>query len=242
MERIYKLKNDSIAKLRLAIKSTDFEKVFRPKYLDGKDNGFSAEDLELLEGYYEVPEVTLKLDKKGKFDFENAKKIYEAFRFLTPEQADDSRLWVYLSNCHFYEYTKTRWLSSSASPEVFERRILYEGSGRGVRTRNSISRLWWTAFLTYDEARKGDEWGLTKAIFEMQDLQVGLLERNMGSYPNILKSFLRFYLLKKSEMKSTIVQEMAKELNNIGGVYCLSFLDDDRVEKILEKLFEKHKV
>jgi hypothetical protein len=242
MVKIKKLKNESISKLRAAIKSDDFETVFKPKFLDGKDNGFSSDDLELLEGHYEVPEITLKIDKKGKYDFENAKLIYETFRFLTPEQADDGRLWVYLANCHFYEYTKERWLSSTSSQNLFSRRILYEGTGRGVRTRNSISRLWWTAYLTYEPHNLGKEWDLTKAIFELQDLQVGLLERNMGSYPKVLKTFLAFYLEKKSEMKSTIVQEMVKELNNIGGVFCLSFLEEDQINEILKTLFEKYKV
>ena len=241
MIKIKKLKNESVTKLRLAIFGEDFETVFKLNYLSGKDNGFSSNDLDVLEGQYEVPKIELKLDKKGKFDFANSKLIYEAFRFLTPEQADDGRLWVYLANCHFYEYTKTRWLSSSSSQDVFARRILYEGVGRGVRTRNSISRLWWTAHLTFDSTNLGKEWELTKAIFEMQDLQVGLLERNMGSYPNVLKAFLNFYLDNKTDMKSVIVQEMAKELNNIGGVVCLSYMDEDQLKVILKTLFEKYK-
>jgi len=241
MMKIKKLKNESIEKLRAAIVNDDFETVFKPNYLSGKDNGFSSNDFEVLEGYYEVPEIELKLDKNGKFDFENAKLIYEAFKFLTPEQADDSRLWVYLANCHFYEYTKTRWLSSTTSQKSFTTRILYEGVGRAVRTRNSISRLWWTAHLTYETGNVGNEWDLTKTIFELQDLQVGLLERNMGSYPNILKAFLRFYLEKKTEMNRVIVQEMVKDLNNIGGVFCLSFMDEDQLQEILNTLFEKYK-
>ena len=241
MMKIKKLKNESIEKLRAAIVNDDFETVFKPNYLSDKDNGFSSNDLEVLEGYYEVPEIELKLDKNGKYDFENAKLIYEAFKFLTPEQADDSRLWVYLANCHFYEYTKTRWLTSNSTQKVFVRRILYEGVGRSVRTRNSISRLWWTAHLTYDTGNVGNEWDLTKAIFELQDLQVGLLERNMGSYPNILKAFLSFYLEKKTEMKAVIVQGMVKELNNIGGVFCLSLMAEDQLQEILNTLFEKYK-
>lgn len=241
MIKIKKLTNASILKLKAAIFDDDFETIFKTKYLSGSDNGFSADDLELLDGYYEVPEITLKIDKKGKYDFENAKLIYETFSFLTPEKADDPRLWVYLSNCHFYEYTKNRWLNSSSSQKVFSNRILYEGSGRGTRTRNSISRLWWTAHLTYDPGNVGNEWGLTKAIFEMQDLQVALLERNMGSYPNILKTFLNFYLEKRLEINSVTIQKMAKELNNIGGVFSLSYMEPDQIREIIDTLYQKYK-
>ena len=132
-------------------------------------------------------------------------------------------------------------MTSNSTQKVFVRRILYEGVGRSVRTRNSISRLWWTAHLTYDTGNVGNEWDLTKVIFELQDLQVGLLERNMGSYPNILKAFLSFYLEKKTEMKAVIVQGMVKELNNIGGVFCLSLMAEDQLQEILNTLFEKYK-
>jgi len=241
MKRIYKLTNDSISKLKKAILSEDFETDFKPRYLSGPNNGFSDGDFDKVDGCYEIPDINLTLDRNGKHDFENAKLLFGALRFLTPEEADDSRLWVYLATCYFYEYTKARWLSSKATKEVFLRRLLYEGNGRGIRTRNSISRLWWTAYVTIDKTGGQDDWSLTRAIFEVQDLQVGLLERNMGSYPNILRGFLRFYIENKSEMNSTIIQQMAKELNNIGGVYNLSFFDENRVNEILQTLFDKYR-
>ena len=241
MKKIYKLTTESVSKLRAAIYSVDFESNFKETFLSGPNNGFSENDLEKVDGFYEIPDISLKIDKTGKFDFENAKLLFESLRFLTPEAADDQRLWVYLSNCYFYEYTVTRWLTTKSTKEVFSRRLLYEGNGRGVRTRNSISRLWWTAYLTLETSNGTDDWSLTKAIFEKQDLQVGLLERNMGSYPNILKGFLKFYIEKKADFNSTIIQQMIKELNNIGGVYNLPSLDDAKVRKLLETIFEKNK-
>ena len=41
MIEIYKLNEKSIAKLKAAIRSADFETEFKVKYLKGKDNGFS---------------------------------------------------------------------------------------------------------------------------------------------------------------------------------------------------------
>jgi hypothetical protein len=54
MEEIYKLNKESIAKLRAAIKSVNFESNFRAQYLKGKDNGFAKEDLEVLDGSYKI--------------------------------------------------------------------------------------------------------------------------------------------------------------------------------------------
>jgi hypothetical protein len=239
--KIFKLTAESVAKLRWAIQSDDFESDFKPTYLSTSNNGFSENDLKKVEGFYEMSDITLKGDKNGKFDFENSQLLFQALRFLTPAEADDQRLWVYLSNCHFYDYTITRWLTAKSTKDVFSRRLLYEGNGRGARTRNSISRLWWTAYLTLDTSSGTDDWSLTKAIFEVQDLQVGLLERNMGSYPNILKGFLRFYIENRPSFNSTIIQQMLKELNNIGGVYNLPSLDEAKIQMLLKALFEKNK-
>ena len=42
-------------------------------------------------------------------------------------------------------------------------------------------------------------------------------------------------------MKAVIVQGMVKELNNIGGVFCLSLMAEDQLQEILNTLFEKYK-
>lgn len=60
--KIKKLNNESIEKLRAAIVNDDFETVFKPNYLSGKDFGFSSNELEVLDGYYEVPEIELKME------------------------------------------------------------------------------------------------------------------------------------------------------------------------------------
>jgi hypothetical protein len=242
MEKVFKLTTESVKKVKANFKSSDFESRVKPLYLDKNISNFelSSNGLEVLDGFYEIPSFDLKSDKTGKYDFHNSKIIYEAFKFLSPEEADDSRLWVYLTHSLCFDYSRTRWLSSNSSNEVFERRLLYEGDGRGSRTRNAISRLWWTAYLTYNNDEPGNEWNLTEAIFEIQDLQVGLLERNMGSYKNVLTGFLKFYLLNKGVMKSTVIQAMIKDLNNLGGVYFLPILDADSLDKILKKLLTKH--
>jgi hypothetical protein len=241
MDKIYKLTQSSLEILHRKIKD-DFDSI-KNRYIDKAQQPFVpvTDGITLLEGHYEIPAgFTMIEDKAGKNDFENSKLIYTAFDMLTPADADDARLWVYLTHVTFYDYTKVRWTSKSTNSDVIIDRFFYQGTGRGTRTKNAISRLWWTAHLTVrknetDEAKK---WELTKAIFSNQDLQVSLLERDMGSYENVLIAFLDFYITNKAKLNGKKIQMLARDLNNSGGVYLLSLLSKDEITKKLENLLK----
>jgi hypothetical protein len=239
MDKIYKLTQSSLEILQRKLKD-DFDSI-KNRYVDKAQQPFVPETdgFALLEGHYEIPSgFTLIDDKDGKYDFDNSKLIYSAFDMLTPSDADDARLWVYLTHVTFYNYAKGRWTSKSTNADVLIDRFFYQGTGRGTRTKNAISRLWWTAHLTVrkDESDEAKKWELTKAIFSSQDLQVSLLERAMGSYENVRNAFLEFYILNKSIINGKKIQMLARDLNNSGGVYLLSLLSKDEITKKLEKL------
>ena len=63
-------------------------------------------------------QIVLETDGTGKFDFENAKKIYELFKDLTPADANDSRLWVRLTHDHCHDYMVKRWMDKPKSEKV----------------------------------------------------------------------------------------------------------------------------
>jgi hypothetical protein len=243
MQKIYKLSEASIDKLLRRVKD-DFENI-KNKYIDKKEEGFIVDndDLKLLDGFYEISEsINLKLDKDGKFDFENSKLIFEALKMLSPAEADDPRLWVYLTHFVFYDYTKFRWANNSMNAAVILDRFFYIGTGRGTRTKNSISRLWWTAYLTVrkNESDETKKWELTKAIFSNQDLQVSLLERRMGSSENVRTAFLEFYLANKSRMSGKVIQLLARDLNNSGGVSVLTLLPQEEIYQKLSELLDNY--
>jgi len=60
----------------------------------------------------DMPEnVQLKppASKTELFDLENTKTLYTALSHLTPMQAADERLWVYLSHVTHWDYMRKRW-------------------------------------------------------------------------------------------------------------------------------------
>ena len=239
MEKIFKFTEASVSKLKKNV-NQDFDTVKDRYTLRGQGTfNLESDKLEILNGHYEIPiGIILIDDQTGKRDYENSRIIYEAFKNLSPADADDQRLWVYLTHITFFEYNKRRWSKDSVTERTVLSRFFYNGTGRGSRTHNGISRLWWTAHLTVrkDEVDEERKWELTKAIFDQQDLQVSLLERTMGSYENVRTAFLEFYLLNKDKMNGKMIQDLSRDLNNSGGVFILSLLSKDEVKQRLEQL------
>jgi hypothetical protein len=240
--KIYKFTNASVDYLKEQLK----ENFTSRKLLYQKESeGFSLSDHNLnivSPGEYYLPEgFSLIEDFNGSKDFVNSKILYESLP-ITPLEANDPRLWVYLSHIGLFNYAVSRWGGNNLSYETIIVRFFFEGvNSRATRTKNVISRLWWTAHMTVREEFEEDndkKWELTKAIFESQDLQVSLLERDLGSYKNLLHSFLEFYIQRKSELNAKKIQQLVKFLNNYGGAVSLPNLSKDDVFEALSKYLE----
>ena len=135
-----------------------------------------------------------------------------------------------------------RWMNgSSKSEKTVVERFFYQGISQSSRVRNGIARLWWIAYLTVqdDAVDEDDKWKYTKAIFESQDFVTSILERTMGTYPNVRMGVLEYYLENKpafGSAKSKKIQQLLRDLNNYGGVTLLPMLSKDDVKTIIADL------
>ena len=105
------------------------------------DSGIEVKDFELIPGESDT-------------DAANAIIVYESLRGkLNRLQATDFRLWSYLTHVCCWEYMKTRWNLDEKSRDTWMGRISgrYFIADRSPYVRNGISRLYWSAELTYDE-------------------------------------------------------------------------------------------
>ena len=198
---------------------------------------FINDNIEIISsGSYEIGNITLIDDTNGSYDFENAKIIYTAFSNLTPTEANDERLWVTLTHHYFHKYCVTRWMNQESKKDSVIDRFFYEGNSLVARSRNAISRLWWTAYLTINNDTDNEDlnWALTKTIFSTQDIQVSLLERKLGLYENIRTPFLEFYQENKEVVNSKMIQKIIRELNNYGGVISLTELSNEDVKTLIQ--------
>lgn len=170
----------------------------------------------------------LDLGTTSKDDCQSSISIFEQLINLDKVQANDKRLWACLTHTRFYNYTRTRWnINSKSSEDTITSRFHFEGVGIEARMRNAISRLWWTAKITYD-ANRDDHFELTKLIWEKQDIHVALMERSFGTYPNFVHNFLNFYKMNR-HLSEDNIRLILRGVNSIGGVKMLPLLNSEDV-------------
>jgi hypothetical protein len=184
-------------------------------------------------------------------DLENAIRVHKALQMLTPLQARDPRVWARLAHIDCWKYMRARWPverwekddTEKAARNVVERYFVPRSDSRAL-LRNGISRLWWTAQLTYDSTRD-NPYELTAVLFSTLDITQTILERNMGRGPDILSGFLEFLLQNRTELLSggdknrDRIRRLAKYLNMYGGVCLLDCLSETDIIRLLSAEFAK---
>jgi hypothetical protein len=174
-------------------------------------------------------------------DAENAKIVYTDLHRLTPVEAVDPRLWAYLAHVNYWPYMVARW--GASSPSSIEDRFFFRSKGIGSLVRNGIARLWWFGFLTYDQQRQ-DPFELTRILLLSQDIQTGLLQRNLGKSRNIRTATLDYFRQRHQQIESLgegrggvgrVVQHLCRGLNLAGGVYLLDALETPHLHGILDE-------
>lgn len=168
-------------------------------------------------------------------DLENTKLVFSDLNFLSPQQAQDHRLWVYLTHVEYWSYMKERWPPTKES--VIKRRYFFEGSNKDALIRNGISRLWWFGYLTYDKNR-ANPFELTETLLLNQDIQQALLERGFGRNRDLLHITLDFIRQNQKHFNSgegmtKNVQKLGVKINLSGGVSLLDCLDRGEMKQLV---------
>jgi len=196
---------------------------------------FPSEKLQFVNSitsYFVDSEV--QLDPKPESDGENSIIIFNQLKNLDRVQANDRRLWVSLTHLRFYSYTRHRWYVGEKTPDLI-RRFHYEGSSLETRVRNSISRLWWAAKLTFDENIKDDPFKMTKILWKRQDLIQNIVERSYVTYPNVVRGILEFCEI-NHQLSEDNLRNLFIGLNAIGGVKVLSLLNISDIKDELKRV------
>lgn len=184
-------------------------------------------------------------------DLENAIRVHKALQGLTPLQARDPRVWTRLAHIDCWKYMRERWPverwekdgTEKAARNVVERYFVPRSDSRAL-LRNGISRLWWTAQMTYDPTRD-NPYELTGVLFSTLDITQTILERNMGRGPDILSGFLEFLLQNRTELLTggdknrDRIRGLAKYLNMYGGVCLLDCLSETDIIRVLSTEFAR---
>lgn len=191
-------------------------------------DSFDDGRLEFLKSNPYAVDEAVKFGFDPSDDCQSSISLFKELEDLDLVQANDKRLWTSLTHTLFYEYTRKRWkIGPESSDQTIIRRFHFEGNGIEARMRNSVSRLWWTAKVTYDSGRK-EPFELTRLIWERQDIHVALMERSLGTYPNLIRTFLEFYK-KNRQLAENDIRMILRGINATGGVKQIPLLDDNAV-------------
>tara|TARA_B100000959_G_C14850107_1_gene569782 strand:- start:173 stop:919 length:747 start_codon:yes stop_codon:yes gene_type:complete len=183
----------------------------------------------------------LEPDENSKYDFENAKILYENYKELTPLEASDIRLWIYLSHVHFFQYVKKRWpnIKTAKNPgKYILEHWFIESPSQGNLIRHSLSGLWWNAYLTYDDTRK-DPYELTKELYKQLDIATRTLTTyEAGRHKELVHGVLEFIIenpILFATARETKTRHITRYINIIGGTKPLGFFSKDYFKALIKQ-------
>ncbi|MBI4973536.1 hypothetical protein HZC27_02930 [Candidatus Roizmanbacteria bacterium] len=231
-----------------------YQKVFKKAYIEHLVKRLENNDSSILNFYSEdsftildenclidarisVPEtINLSIpNEKDKYDFENAKIIYEAYADLPLIKASDPGLWTYLTHGPFWKYTKARWPNVNKSSYILEHWFVKNPSAPDL-SRNAVSSLWWGVYLTLDKTRQ-NPYELTEMLFSMLDFNRTLISGVQGRNRNFTHAVLE-YILEKPDLFSTQkegkVRLLMRRMNFTGGYKLFTTLDKEQIKELLQ--------
>lgn len=181
-------------------------------------------------------------DQKSQEDLINTRKIYDAFKNLTPIQASNKYMWTYL--CHavpeYRKYILNRW--TDLRENTIKTRY-FVTSTKDSLFNNSLSRLWWYAHLTYDSANR-NPYALTQTLLTNQTICTDFIDtyncRNANRSKGVLTAIKEFIdILGTTKGVSNYFRECNKYLNRYAAVTNMDFLAPEEIKKItLDYLLE----
>lgn len=178
-------------------------------------------------------------------EFTNVLAIHNAFKDkITPKQASNPFLWTYLTHCEYWDYTFNRWSKAEMSVDTIKQRF-FCGPEEGNRIgflRNSISRLWWFGYLTYQESSPAP-YKLTKLMLSNSDLCQSIIERNFSMNKEISIGILSAIQEINDDPNMRDVgavnngdhyewRPLCKYINRYGGVALLDTLTRDDIKEL----------
>lgn len=234
--------SENLDKYRLSSKWIDeyFESKEAPNYYF--DTGIEIDDYELIKG---GPDT----------DFQNAKTIYEAYKEkINPVQASDLRLWAYLAHAQHWDYICNRWKIDVPDNEADEpdngkktprdkmidrvkARYFFGSSNGKAYVRQGIARLYWSAYLSYDE-NNPEPYEYTEYLLSKQDIFTSITERSYARNKILTLAVLK-ELKSNSELSRNEIRSFLAKLNQAGAVTVLDFLDEAQATQLCQKIMNE---
>ena len=199
---------------------------------DVRESRLASADLTGLESARAQPSHT---------DGANALVVYEALSQLTPHQASDERLWVYLCHQECPGYVAARWLANrpnndeAAVREV--RNHFFSTGNRALIRDNGLSRLWWLGKIASDVA-PGSPGEFLRILLHRQDVRSALIERpsvstNRRVLQVIYEEMRQHWANGGKLFEREVFRSWMRALNRRGGVILLDALPENALADLV---------
>ncbi len=185
-------------------------------------------------------------------DFENAKIVYEALTGkINLVQASDLRLWAFFAHASQWNYMCHRWGIDQIDPDEEDEqsgkkspvekaidrvgfRYFFKASKGKAFVRHGIARLYWSAYLTYDE-NNSNPYEYTEFFFSKQDIFTSVTERSFARNKVLVLAALK-ELKKHPELSREEIRLFLAKLNQSGAITVLDFLDEVSATNLCEEI------
>lgn len=180
-------------------------------------------------------------------DNDNALRVHDHLRALTPHEASEERLWAYLCHVECADYLRARWLGRR--PKKTEdavgkvRNHFFARGARALIRDNGISRLWWLGKIARDAAPDEPE-AFLEIVLSRQDVRSSLLERpivsrNVGILREIHRLMKEHWEGDRKLFERGPFRAWMRGINARGGVVLLDALRPEALRGLLEEEAKK---
>ncbi len=180
-------------------------------------------------------------------DASNALLVYGALDALSPHQATDERLWVYLCHNDCAAYAAWRWLGrrpaedDAAIRKVRNHFFARRNGSRSLVRDNAVSRLWWLGYIAHAvDPHSPSEF--LEILLHRQDVRSALIERpSVSMNLDVLRAIYR--VMKEHWQQERGGELFAREafrtwmvnINRRGGVVLLDALPEPDLAVLLRE-------
>ena len=188
------------------------------------------------------PKDQVELTKPGNEiinDYEFGKELYKTLSNISLSDANDKRLWMYLSLYVFKDWVIKRGkYNHNSKYDTIKENLFFEGNSSTVNYSNHISRLWW-AFKMTETKDLEDNFYYTKILLSNSQIWFDLSERkDIYNNKKLLKCILEFFEDKiksnqfsASKLSASITPSVLNHLKN----FDLNDFSKEEIKNLLEE-------
>jgi len=182
---------------------------------------------------------SLKQNNSPDSEIENSLLVGNLLKKITPTVARENRLWLRLSHVECLEYSRQRWIKPNMKDEDLSATInkhFFASTLNRCRDDHAISRLWWNHHIA-KQIIPEDPARALKVMLARADIRLNFLERpGLAARPKlgkgIVRALERHEILLKQEYP---FRDFMKTLNLIGAGIAFEVLNDEAIDKLMDK-------